>query len=123
MAKRLSVAALCVLLALAFGMTRFGFSVAEATQPTPATPEVTQPPAPNMHHMMKMHEQMMAEMNAGNAKLDALVKEMNAVSGEAKIAAMAVVITELVQQHTAMHGHMGQMHHHMMAGCSTMMHR
>jgi hypothetical protein len=32
---------------------------------------------------------------------------------------MAVVITELVQQHTAMYGHMGQMHHHMMAGCGT----
>jgi hypothetical protein len=119
MVRFLSVAAVCVLLALSFGVTRSGFSVAEATEQGRATPDVTQPPAQNMHDMMKMHEQMMAEMAAGNAKLDGLVKEMNAVSGEAKVTAMAAVINELVQQHTAMHGRMGQMHQH----CGMMMHR
>ena len=112
MVRFLSVAVFCVLFALSFGMTRSGFGVAEATQQSTATPEVTQPAAPNMHHMMKMHEHMMAEMNAGTAKLDGLVKEMNAASGEAKITAMVAVINELVQQHKAMHGHMGQMHQH-----------
>jgi hypothetical protein len=37
----------------------------------------------------------------------------------AKVTAMAAVINELVQQHTAMHGRMGQMHQH----CGMMMHR
>ena len=69
---------------------------------------------PNMQDMTKMHEQMMAEMKAGDAKLDALAKEMNAATGEARVNAVAAVVDELVRQHRAMHGHMGQMHQHMM---------
>jgi hypothetical protein len=67
-----------------------------------------------MQDMMKMHEQMMAEMKANDAKLDALVKDMNAATGDAKVNAMATVVNELVRQHRAMHGRMGQMHQHMM---------
>jgi hypothetical protein len=37
-----------------------------------------------MADMMKMHEQMMAEMKAGDAKLDALIKDMNAATGDAE---------------------------------------
>jgi hypothetical protein len=44
-----------------------------------------------MADMMKMHEQMMAEMKTGDAKLDALVRDMNAAAGDAKVKAMAAV--------------------------------
>jgi outer membrane murein-binding lipoprotein Lpp len=71
---------------------------------------------PGMQGMMKMHEQMMAEMKANRARLDALVNEMNSASGNAKVDAMAVVVTELVRQQNTMHERMGQMHEQMMSG-------
>jgi hypothetical protein len=71
---------------------------------------------PGMQGMMKMHEQMMAEMKANRARLDALVKEMNSASGTAKVDATAAVVTELVREQSAMHERMGQMHEQMMTG-------
>ena len=75
-----------------------------------------QQPQPGMQGMMKMHEQMMAEMKANRARLDGLMKEMNSASGNAKVDAIAAVVTELVGQQNAMHERMGQMHEHMMSG-------
>jgi hypothetical protein len=75
-----------------------------------------------MQDMMKMHEQMMAEMKAANAKLDQLVQKMDAATGDAKVNATADVVKELVSQHKAMHDRMGQMHQQMM-GKRGMMHR
>ena len=69
---------------------------------------------PNMQDMMKMHEQMMAGMKAHDTKLDALLKEMNAATGEAKTTALAATVTELVRQHRSAHAQMGQMHQQMM---------
>ena len=69
---------------------------------------------PNMPDMMKMHEQMMAGMKADDSKLDALLKEMNAATGDAKVKALAATVTELVRQHRGAHGQMGQMHQQMM---------
>ena len=92
-----------------------------AAQAAPQNPSA-QTPA-NMQNTMKMHEQMMAEMKAGNAKLDALVKDMNAARGDAKINAVAAVVNELVGQHKAMHERMGQMHEQMMGGRGMMMRR
>ena len=46
---------------------------------------------------------------------------MNAAKGEVKVDAVAAVVTELVTQHKAMHGHMGQMHQMMMGGRGMMM--
>jgi uncharacterized protein HemX len=112
MATRFTVAAVAVLTLTLVG-TRFGLTVADATQQNSA-PQTTQPQQPSMQDMMKMHEQMMAEMKAGDTKLDALVKEMNAATGDAKVNAVAAVVNELVRQHRAMHGRMGQMHQHMM---------
>ena len=80
-----------------------------------------QAPASTMQDMKKMHEQMMAEMKAGDARLDALVSDMNAAADNAKVNAVAAVVTELVRQHKAMHEHMGQMHQHMMGGRGMMM--
>ena len=80
-----------------------------------------QTPGSTMQDMKKMHEQMMAEMKAGDARLDALVSDMNAAADNAKVNAVAAVVTELVRQHKAMHEHMGQMHQHMMGGRGMMM--
>jgi hypothetical protein len=74
----------------------------------------------DMQGMMKMHEQMMAEMTAGDAKLDALVQAMNAATGAGKVDATAAVVSELVRQQKAMHAHMGQV---MMGGRGMMMKR
>lgn len=44
-----------------------------------------------------------------DAKLDELVAKMNAAQGQAKVDAMAELLTTLVKQHQRMHGTMGQM--------------
>jgi hypothetical protein len=110
------IAVLLVALMTAPGVTRFGLAAARATAQTPAPPAQS-----NMQDMMKMHEQMMAEMKAGDAKLDALVKAMNSATGDTKTDAIAAAVDELVRQHKSMHGRMGQMHEHMMG--RGMMHR
>lgn len=113
-----------VLAVLAFipGLTGSGLTPAQATQQTPSAGTGQQPQS-NMQDMMKMHEQMMAEMKAGDAKLDALVKDMNAAAGDSKVNAVAAVVNELVRQHKSMHGRMGQMHEQMMGGRGMMMKR
>lgn len=73
-----------------------------------------QQPQPDLSDMKKMHEQMITEMKANDARLDALVAQMNAASGPAKVDAVAAAVTELVRQQRAMHQHMGQMHGQMM---------
>jgi hypothetical protein len=62
-------------------------------------------------------------MRAADARLDALVKEMNAASGDAKVTAIAAVVNELAAQHKSMHERMGQMHQEMMGGRGMMMNR
>ena len=66
-------------------------------------------PPQGMHDSMaKMHEAMMAKMKAADARLDALVNDMNTATGEERIAAMTAVVNELVRQHKDMCAHMGQ---------------
>ena len=85
---------------------------------------LAQQPQSNMPDMMKMHEEMMAEMKVGDAKLDALVAQMNAATGPGKVDAVAAVLNELVRQQKAMHQHMEHMHammgRGMMGGRGTM---
>ena len=70
--------------------------------PTPApTPQAA--PAPPAKGMAGMN------MAASNAKLDELVKKMNAAKGPAKVDAIAELLTALVQQHQSMHGNMASM--------------
>ena len=110
------------LVTLALMGAHLGLHVAEAMPQNPAS-QTAQPPQPGMQDMTKMHEQMMAEMKAGDSKLEALVKDMNAATGDAKVSAVAAVVSELVQQHKAMHGRMDQMHQHMMGMGRSMMRR
>ena len=116
------VTAMSALLAIGLGISRLGVGAAEATPQNPA-PQAPAQPQPGMAEMMKMHEQMMAEMKAADAKLDALVKDMNAAAGDSKLTAMAALVTELVRQHKAERARMGQMHQQMMGGQGMMMGR
>lgn len=115
MMKRLMVGAAVMLL---FAVTFPGRSLSLATDVTAQAPsaQAAQPRPSNMQEMMKMHEQMMAEMKAADSKLDALVKDMNTATGDTKVNAVAAVVTELVRQQKSMHDRMGQMHQQMMMG-------
>jgi hypothetical protein len=69
-----------------------------------AAPKAT--PAPQAKGMAGMKEK---GMMASSARLDELVVKMNAAQGQAKMDAMAELLTALVQQHQTMHGGMGEM--------------
>lgn len=88
--------------------------------PTPSEP-AGQPPQTTRAEMMKRHQQMMADIKAADLKLEELVKDMNAATGDAKIAAIAQVANELVRQQKAMHEHMATMMGTM--GCMGMMNK
>lgn len=110
------------------GLLTLGSGIAQSIGAEQTTPQshpphaTTPPPQPGTASMMKMHEQMMADMKAGDEKLDALVKEMNTLSGDAKVNAIAAAVTELVRQQKAMHDHMGHMHQQMMGRGMMMRH-
>ena len=123
MMRRLTFGASIVLLLSLMSPTR-SFDLATDVAAQVPSAQASQPHAQspsNMQDMMKMHEQMMADMKAADSRLDALVKEMNAAGGEARVNAVAAVVTELVRQQKAMHEHMGQMHQQMMGGRGMMM--
>lgn len=48
--------------------------------------------------MAAHHAQMMAQMQASQARLDTMVEQMNAAEGAARIDAMAAVLTEMASQ-------------------------
>ena len=68
-----------------------------------------------MHAMMQQHAR---EIDSLDARLDSLVNRMNRSTGNARVEAMAAVITELVAQRRSMRTH----HREMMHGPG-MMHR
>jgi vancomycin resistance protein YoaR len=125
MMRRLTLGASIVLLLSSTSPTRSLNLVTDvAAQAPPAQSSQPREQSPsNMQDMMKMHEQMMAEMKAADSKLDALVKEMNAATGDAKVNAVAAVVAELVRQNRSMHERMGQMHEQMMGGRGMMMNK
>jgi hypothetical protein len=78
---------------------------APAAAPAPMCPEM-------MHQQMAMHQ----EMDALDARLDALVAAMNGAKGEKKIAAMAAVINEMTAQRKILREKLEGMHAGMMGG-------
>ena len=99
-----------------------------AQQPAPAPPaaqKMEMPGKPGMmdgkmdESMMAHHKEMMAKMEAMDARLDELVKKMNAATGSKKSDAVAAVVNELVTQRKEMRDHMmamaPEMMKHMMA--------
>ena len=95
-----------------------------AQQPTPAPPagqKMEMQGKPGMmddkmmdESMMSHHSEMMAKMEAMNARLDDLVKKMNAATGSKKTDAVAAVINELVAQRKQMQAQMMAMQPEMM---------
>ncbi len=76
--------------------------LAQSGAPAEHQHATTQGPASNQSQMMQMHQKMMDEMAAMDQKLDALVTQMNAAQGQAKVDAMAAVITEMINQRKQM---------------------
>jgi hypothetical protein len=70
--------------------------------------------------MVEMRKTMMEKMHASNAELDRLVADMNATTGDAKVAAMAGLLTRMVQQQTTMRQEMQDSMKTMMAQCPMM---
>jgi hypothetical protein len=74
---------------------------------------------PDCAAMMQQHDAMQTHMAEMNAKLQAMVAEMNKARGSAKVDKAAAVITELVAQRAMMQKQMmemqPQMMEHMMA--------
>ena len=73
------------------------------------------PPAPQAKAMAGMKGM---DTKASDAKLDELVAKMNTAQGQAKVDAMAELLTTLVKQHQSMHGNMGQMMSKMKEGAA-----
>ena len=75
-------------------------------------------PAPDVNaqesQMKDMQQKMIADMKAMDAKLDAIVTKMNTAKGDAKVDAIAEVLTAMVQQHRTMRDGMMQMQGQMM---------
>lgn len=83
----------------------------EAHHPAQATPKVSQA---QETEMTGMQQKMMADMKAMDAELDALVTKMNAAKGDARVEAMAEVLTTLVQERSTMRDRMMNMQTHTM---------
>jgi ElaB/YqjD/DUF883 family membrane-anchored ribosome-binding protein len=71
-------------------------------------------PSPAGADQMPAMRQMMADIKAADARLDALLKDLGAANGDARIALLTKIVTELVQQQKTMHQHMAAMHGQMM---------
>ena len=115
MKKRLSfLASLGAVILIVLWMSGTPFepsaNAASAASPGQAAPAAQM----SMQDMMTMHEKMMADMKAGQARLDDLEKKMNAATGDSKVAAMAELVSELVRQHRGMNERMGRMSQQMM---------
>jgi hypothetical protein len=108
MNKRMTIGILGAVLTLGVAFAAAGPNASATRQQMPMRGE--------MSDMSKMHQQMMADMKAEQAKLDALVQKMNVANGNAKVNAMADLLTELVREHGAMADRMGTMNNEMMRG-------
>ena len=70
--------------------------------------------------MVEMRQKMMTKMHAADAELDRVVADMNAATGDAKVAAMAGLLTRMVQQQKTMREEMQESMKTMMAQCPAM---
>jgi hypothetical protein len=86
---------------------------AAAQQATPKAPEHSMP-MPQSGGTMN-HAQMMSDMKAVDARLEALVQTMKSANGNDKVRVMEQLVTELVKNQADMHKHMSMMHDHMMS--------
>lgn len=110
MAMRFLFGASVLAVAIVSLASRDGRVVASAQHDHEHPPAATAAAPPQgVHDMLKMHEAMMAEMKAADARLDALVADMNKATGDERIAAVVAVVNEMVRQHKGMYARMGEM--------------
>jgi hypothetical protein len=83
-------------------------------QPADANAQAAQMMSMQQKMTMGMQQKMMSDMKAMDATLDALVTKMNAAKGDAKVDAIAELVTAVVRQRATMHDGMMQMHGQMM---------
>jgi hypothetical protein len=83
----------------------------EAHHPAAPAAQPRTPPASRTGGMQRM----MADTKEQDARIDALVTRMNAAKGEAKIDAIAELLTLMAQQRREMEARMMQMHEQMHA--------
>ena len=95
-------------------------AIATRSFATPAQQGAAAEPQAPDKQMMDMRQKMMEKMRASDAELDRLVADMNATTGDAKVAAMAGLLTRMVQQQTTMRQEMQQSMTNMMAQCPMM---
>lgn len=107
---------------VAFGVsTAVGFAHQGAQTSKAHQHAATAKPAPKAdmaakcQAMMAGHEKMMADTKAADLRLDGLVANMNAATGQPKIDATSAVVGEMVAQRKAMHDGMMTMQQDMMA--------
>jgi hypothetical protein len=84
-----------------------------ATGPDPAHGRQAQP-SRDRQSMAAMHKDMLGQMAADDARLEALVADMNMFTGDLKIEAIAEVVTLLVERQSMMRQHLTKMHDQMM---------
>lgn len=110
-----SVALLAAVVTLVAGA---GSLAGEQVEAPPEQPRMDQPDTMGQgmmsEEMMQMHQKMHAEMKAMDQRLDLLVADMQAASGDDKVDAMAAVVAELVDQRKARHAMMMEMQPKMM---------
>ena len=68
--------------------------------------------------MAEMRQKMMQKMHASDEELNRLVAAMNAATGDAKVAAMADLLTRMIQQQKTTRTDMQESMKTMMAQCS-----
>jgi hypothetical protein len=95
-------------------------AIATRSFATPAQQRAAAEPQAPDKQMMDMRQKMMEKMRASDAELEHLVADMNATTGDAKVAAMAGLLTRMVQQQTTMRQEMQQSMTNMMAQCPMM---
>ena len=97
----------------ATGASAQSASPGQATMPACAHCRLAQT-LPGAQSMATMNKDMMARMATEDARLEALVADMNMFTGEMKLEAMARVLTLLVERQSMMRKHMMDMHGRMM---------
>jgi hypothetical protein len=97
----------------ATGASAQSASPGQATMPACAHCRLAQT-LPGAQSMATMNKDMMTRMATEDARLEALVADMNMFTGELKVEAMARVLTTLVERQSMTHKHMMDMHRRMM---------
>ena len=83
-----------------------------AAAPAPSASQSVQTPR-DARSMAMMHKDLLGKMAAEDARLKAFVADMNMMTGDLKVEAIARVVTLLVERQSAMRQHVRNMHEQM----------